>query len=600
MPSESKERRATQVWAVLHDYARAALKYPWLLLLILVGGIAIEAASVAGSLVLKHLVDQLAGAPSPERIGTVYATLGLFVAVMFGGWFGQRFRQIGLSSIEPKVMADLSDKAFSYLIGHSHDFFVSNFAGTLTRRVTRYARAFESVLDTISFNFTSALIYVTSILVVLTLRNIYVGLAVLVWTVFFITVQILMARWRQPLRVARSAEDSKMTGVISDAIGNHSAISLFATSEHERDLFMQSVDAWKLATFRSWNADNWIWAIQGIFVTLFEGALLAAAVYFWGQGVFSVGDFVLIQLYILGIIDRVWNIGNAMRHLYDSFADAYEMVVIFETPHEVADMPTATPLAVTVGAIEFKDVLFNFNQTREILKHYDLAIKGGEKVAFVGPSGAGKSTITKLLLRLYDVTGGHIYVDGQDIAHATQASLRTGISFVPQEPVLFHRTLKENIRYGRLDATDEEVIEAARKAHCHEFIAQLPDGYDTFVGERGVKLSGGERQRVAIARAILKNAPILVLDEATSSLDSESEHLIQEALDTLMEGKTVIVVAHRLSTIMKMDRIVVMENGAIAAQGTHTELLAQDGLYKKLWSIQAGGFLGGEQAEPAD
>ncbi len=222
-------------------------------------------------------------------------------------------------------------------------------------------------------------------------------------------------------------------------------------------------------------------------------------------------------------------------------------------------------------------------------------IAPGEKIALVGPSGAGKSTITKLLLRLYDINSGAIEIDGQNIAEVTQESLRNAIAFVPQEPVLFHRTLMENIRYGRRDATDAEVIDAAKKAHCHEFIAALPEGYNTYVGERGIKLSGGERQRVAIARAILKDAPILVLDEATSSLDSESEHLIQDALEVLMRGKTVIVIAHRLSTIMKMDRIVVLEGGQVVAEGTHEELLQQGGLYHKLWSIQAGGFIVDEE-----
>jgi ATP-binding cassette subfamily B protein len=221
-----------------------------------------------------------------------------------------------------------------------------------------------------------------------------------------------------------------------------------------------------------------------------------------------------------------------------------------------------------------------------------LRVRSGEKVALVGPSGAGKSTIVKILFRFYEITRGKILIDGQDISRVTQESLRDQISLVPQEPILFHRTLRENIRYGRPGASDEEVVEAARQAHCHEFISGLDKGYDTYVGERGIKLSGGERQRVAIARAILKNAPILVLDEATSSLDSESEALIQDALRVLMRDKTVIVIAHRLSTIMQMDRIIVLENGTVADMGTHQELLrTEGGLYKKLWQLQAGGFL---------
>ena len=268
------------------------------------------------------------------------------------------------------------------------------------------------------------------------------------------------------------------------------------------------------------------------------------------------------------------------------------MVDIMNLPREITDAPGAAQLAPRDGTIEFKDVVFAFSDGKPVLSDFNLAITGHEKVALVGPSGAGKTTITKLILRFYDVTGGAIEIDGQNISKVTQDSLRGAIAFVPQEPILFHRTLMENIRYGRRDATDAEVVEAAKQAHCYEFIMRTKDGFDTYVGERGIKLSGGERQRIAIARAILKNAPILILDEATSSLDSESEALIQDALARLMEGKTVIAIAHRLSTVMKMDRIIVIENGAVAMSGTHDELVTHDGgLYQKLWEIQAGGFL---------
>lgn len=283
-----------------------------------------------------------------------------------------------------------------------------------------------------------------------------------------------------------------------------------------------------------------------------------------------------------------------LRRFYDSFADAIEMVEILEMPHEISDIPDAKPLKTGDCEITFKNVSFYFNEGRPVLENFNLTIKGKEKLALVGPSGAGKTTVTNLLLRLYDVQRGSIEIDGQNIAAVTQESLRDVIAFVPQEPILFHRTLMENIRYGRREASDEEVFAAAKKAHCHEFISAMPEGYRTFVGERGVRLSGGERQRVAIARAILKGAPILLLDEATSSLDSESEALIQDALHNLMEGKTVVVIAHRLSTIMKMDRIIVIENGKVLAEGSHRELLGKGGLYKKLWSIQAGSFADSE------
>jgi ABC-type multidrug transport system fused ATPase/permease subunit len=287
----------------------------------------------------------------------------------------------------------------------------------------------------------------------------------------------------------------------------------------------------------------------------------------------------------------MWDMGRVVRRVYGALADADEMVEILNTPHEVQDVRNAKELQVDKGRITFENVFFSYSKTRRILKGMDLEIKPSEKIALVGPSGAGKSTITKLLFRFYDVERGKIRIDDQRINKVTQESLRENLALVPQEPILFHRTIMDNIRYGRRDATDEEVIEAAKKAHAHEFIDNLPEGYDTFVGERGVKLSGGERQRVAIARAILKDAPILVLDEATSSLDSESEALIQDALETLMKDKTTIVIAHRLSTIMKMDRIIVVEDGKVSMTGTHKQLLARkDNIYKKLWEIQAGGF----------
>ncbi|MDP2598200.1 MAG: ATP-binding cassette domain-containing protein, partial [Candidatus Liptonbacteria bacterium] len=316
-----------------------------------------------------------------------------------------------------------------------------------------------------------------------------------------------------------------------------------------------------------------------------------AAINYWQQSVVTLGTFVLIQLYIIGLGSRLWNFSQIIRDFYGSYADAVEMVEIMKLPHEIKDVLGAKVLKVSAGEVVFKDMSFSFNSTREVLKKINLSIRTGEKVALVGPSGAGKTTVVRLLMRFYDVTKGAIMVDGQNIREVTLKSLRDAISLVPQDPLLFHRTIMENIRYGKPSATDADVMRAATLAHCDEFIQDLPKKYETYVGERGIKLSGGERQRVAIARAILKNSPILVLDEATSSLDSHSESLIQDALDTLMEKKTVIVIAHRLSTIKKMDRILVMEDGAIIEEGTHRDLARlKRGLYAKLWKLQAGGF----------
>jgi ATP-binding cassette subfamily B protein len=311
----------------------------------------------------------------------------------------------------------------------------------------------------------------------------------------------------------------------------------------------------------------------------------------WQLSLISLPLMILLQNYLFRLVDSMWSFGSIVRTYYESFADAEEMIVILNTPYEVLDQ-AKKDLKNVKGEVSFENVTYVYdNNNSKVLDNFSLTIPAGQKVAIIGSSGAGKTTFVRLLMRLFNLNSGKILIDGVDISEISQENLREKISFVPQEPVLFHRTLMENIRYGRRNATDEEVFEAAHMAHCDDFIDKLPNGYETFVGERGVKLSGGERQRVAIARAILKNSPILILDEATSSLDSHSESLIQDALHKLVQGKTTIVIAHRLSTIREMDRIIVVEKGKIIEDGTHEKLIKQEkGLYKKLWDLQAGGF----------
>lgn len=576
---------------VFREYGKEVRRYRWLFTLVVASSLLAQAANLISPIYLRQLFNVLAAYnTAPSVVHQLLVLVGIIALISLAGWIAQRTQAYSIDYFEARAMANLYARAFDYLIKHSYQFFISRFSGTLTRRVSKFAASFEMIMDSILLNFFPTMIFVVGAVIILFLRNHILGVALGIWVICFVLFQLFVARLQRPLRVARAEADSKMIGTLSDTISNQNTVALFSGTAHESKLFKNVITIWKKATIRSWKDYELSWSIQGILIVGINVGLLYGAVIYWQRGLLTIGDFVLIQSYLLGLFNQLLGINYNIRRFYDAYADAVEMVEIINTPHEIQDRPGALQLKVAKGAIIFKDVDFSFQPETPILRNFNLAISGNEKLALVGPSGAGKTTVTKLLLRLYEVTGGAITIDGQNIASVTQDSLRDAIAFVPQEPILFHRTLMENIRYGRRGATDAEVIEASKRAHCHEFITALPEGYSTYVGERGVKLSGGERQRVAIARAILKNAPILVLDEATSNLDSESEALIQDALDTLMRGKTVVVIAHRLSTIMRMDRIIVIEHGTVVAEGTHQSLLKQGGLYKKLWSIQAGGF----------
>ncbi|MDO8548518.1 MAG: ABC transporter ATP-binding protein [bacterium] len=595
---EKEAKKVAPPIVVLKHYWPYVAKHPVLLGWVIFAGIAMQVVSLLAPWFMRQFFNILAlQQPDAVAVAALLSTLGIIASL----WVADRaFRRVEDQAnvyLQSRIMAELYENTFDYLLGHSYNFFASNFAGSLTHKVSRFTRAFETIADNILIQFFPTALFVLGSVGVLYFRNHWLGIALGVWCAAFIGFQIFIGRLRQPIRAARSDADTKVTGALADAISNQSTIALFSGSQFEGSRLKTVVADWRAKTLRNWLVDGWTWGAIGLFVVAIQVVLMWGAVILWQEGKLTLGDFVLIQSYLLTTFNLLMGIGFNLRRFYDAFADAGEMLTILQTPHEVKDRAGAVPLKISGAMIAFKQVNFGFHEKTAVLNNFTVDIQGSQKVALVGPSGAGKTTITKLLLRLFDVKGGSIEIDGQNIASVTQESLRNAIAFVPQEPILFHRTLVENIRYGRRDATDAEVIEAAKKAHCHEFISQLPLKYETFVGERGIKLSGGERQRVAIARAILKNAPMLVLDEATSSLDSESEALIQDALETLMQGKTVIVIAHRLSTIMKMDRIVVLEHGTIVADGTHSELLAQEGLYKKLWSIQAGGFLVDEKAD---
>jgi len=593
---------------VLAAFWRGAKPYKWLLFASVSSMILANIVMALIPLFYKQFFDVITVAGDKTIIAQklftlIFYVLGLNILL----WLFYRMASLANNYYEPRVMAKLKQQSYDHLMLHSYSFFVNNFAGSLVQKVNRFARAFERITDNLLWSLLPLFVRVVSILVVVFFINKWIALVILIWTIVFLSFNVFFSRWKLKYDIKVAEFDSKATGYLADTIANQNAVQLFNGYKFESQGYKKVTDEQAKITKFAWNLDSVIEAGQSFLGFAIEFVLFFYAIKYWQQGLITIGVFVLLQAYVINIIDQLWGFTRLVRDLYQSYADSKEMVEISLLSHEIKDSPKAKELVMgrglpagRQGEIEFKNFSFAFNETREVIEKINFNINAGEKVALVGPSGAGKTTFVRLLLRLYSPSAGSILIDGQDISQVTQESLRKNIAMVPQDPILFHRTLAENIAYGGRGATREEIEKAAALAHCDEFIKDLPNGLETFVGERGIKLSGGERQRVAIARAILKNAPILVLDEATSSLDSNSEMLIQDALNNLMKGRTTIVIAHRLSTIQKMDRIIVIDRGEIVEQGSHQELLAnENSLYKKLWTLQAGGFLEEEDEEPA-
>lgn len=519
-----------------------------------------------------------------------------FLALFGGFWLaGEILWRIALYimiNFELKAIRSLYVIALEKLISKDLSFFHERFSGSITKNVLGFARRFEGFFDTIVFDITSALIPVLFAAGVLFFISPWLS-AALIGTLIIgiLTVRPLILR-RMKLVKAREDAHATMSGHVSDVVSNVAAVKSFGNEDQEMTTHLTRVDDFITKASKSWHFQNT--RIDTVISPIYVAAnvLGLAIVMSLSVDASTKADLFIGYSYFANITRFLWAFNSIYRRLEEAITDASLFVAYLQVPNQVTDTAGAKELQATKGRVTFSDMTFNHDkESGALFTNFNLDIKAGQKVGLVGHSGAGKTTVTSLLLRFMDVDSGKIMIDGHDISTVTQQSLHKNISYVPQESTLFHRTLRENIAYGNPDATEDMIIDAAKQAHAWEFISQLPEGLDTMVGERGVKLSGGQRQRVSIARAILRDAPILVLDEATSALDSESEKLIQQSLTALMSDRTSIVVAHRLSTISKLDRIIVLDKGKIAEDGPHEELLAKKGIYAKLWNHQSGGFI---------
>ncbi|MGD0676320.1 MAG: ABC transporter ATP-binding protein [Polyangiaceae bacterium] len=570
-----------------------ARPYGTTVVLMTVASVSLRALSVLQFYATKRIVDTAARsdlhAPGAWN-GLVRPLLGFFailavsIVVEWGAWF------CSYSSRIP-VLARARQLVFTYAQRHSPTYFDNMLTGKVAHRAMLLPEQTVTLFERTNWDYLPLTVQCCLLLVLFFRAKPAFALVLLAWLVVYIAITIVMGRKIAALGAAHSEAKAQLTGRIVDSITNIKNVIFFAAHEKEDRIVGHSVaDTFEAqrAQYRSFVHMRLI--LQALNVVIYA-VLLPLALDHLIRGTISVGDFLLITTLMIQLIRNVFEMANGLPDTYDmigSIRDSLDMLIV---PRDIRDRAGATGLKVTRGEIVFDKVHFLYDPKRPVFRGLDLMIKPGERVGLIGHSGAGKSTLATLLMRLYESQSGSITIDGQNIADVTQESLRRSIGLIPQDAVLFHRTLMENIRYGRPQAGDAEVFLAARRAHAHEFIMTLPLAYDTLVGERGVKLSGGQRQRIAIARALLKDAPILILDEATSALDSESEALIQSAMAEAMVGKTVIAIAHRLSTLAHLDRLIVLDKGRIVEDGSHAELMLRGGVYASLWARQVGGFL---------
>ena len=553
----------------------------------------------ANPLIVGLVVDRIAeGQVAPDQVLAVFGPYILaFVAANVVGQVCSKLQDYTCARLEIAGGYDLGRLAFDSLSNQSMTFHTNRYGGSLVSATQKFISAYALLMDTFTYALLPGL--ATAVLTIGMLAPLVPAYVVLLGVVLVAYVVVVFKLYRKilPLNARASEAQNRLSGELSDSITNIMAVKTAGREAYEQELFKAANEQVRRADSARMRRTVRTGAVTSSLIVLMMG--LTALFIAGGNAWFGIsgGTLVMMFTYTNTLTGRFNMLSQMFQQLNRAFGDAHDLTCALDEPRLVADDPDAPDLSVTSGHISFEHVSFHYDDASDEDRVFDdltLDIPAGQRVGLVGRSGSGKTTLTTLLLRLEDLQGGRILVDGQDIAHVGQVSLRRHIAYVPQEPLLFHRSIRENIAYGRPDAPEEEIVRAATEANAMEFVERLPQGLDTQVGERGVKLSGGQRQRVAIARAILMDAPILVLDEATSALDSESERLIQEALENLMRGRTAIVVAHRLSTVASLDRIVVLADGRIVEDGTHAQLVDAGGEYARLWSRQTGSFLGSE------
>lgn len=492
----------------------------------------------------------------------------------------------------PKVEASIRMEVFNYVQYHSYSYFSGRLAGSLANKISDLPLSMTRIFELVIFLFIPVFVAIIIALVMFAQINVMFALILGLWLIVHLGINFFYSRYCDRAAHTHAESRSVLAGKVVDSLTNNMNVRLFARYQFERDYLRRFQNDEKkkhktsMIVIEKMKLYAAIWGFFGLFIGLYGYMLLS-----WQMGRIDTGEVVFIFNTSWNITMMVWLAGLEIPNLFKEIGICKQAMEIIQDPHDIQDISGAKPLIVSKGKIEFEDVSFRYQKNVNLFQNKSITIEAGQKVGLVGYSGSGKTTFVNLILRYFEINKGKILIDGQDISKVTQNSLRSQITIIPQDPILFHRSLFENIRYGNLEASDKEIIEASERAHCHEFILKITEQYHSLVGERGIKLSGGQRQRIAIARAILKNSPILILDEATSALDSVTERDIQDSLSHLIEGKTTLIIAHRLSTLSGMDRILVFSAGKIVEDGSHEELMAQGGHYARMWNMQVGGFL---------